>query len=132
MPQQKMMNSGMQECIDTCFDCSRTCLETLSHCLNLEGPHKEAKHISLLQICADICQVSARAMTFGLEQHSSICRACADLCRDCATDCRQFQDDKIMANCADVCEKCASSCEQMASMDHKSQSKSQQQTQAQI
>ena len=35
----------MRECIRTCSDCHRICLETLSYCLTQGGEHARAGHI---------------------------------------------------------------------------------------
>ena len=55
----QQMNQEMRQCIDNCQSCHRTCLQTITHCLQKGGPHAAAAHIRLLADCAQICQTSA-------------------------------------------------------------------------
>jgi len=114
MPHKETHTNEMKECIDLCRECSTTCLETINHCLELGSDHVERKHIVLLQVCADICETSARAMALGSAHHREICTACAVICDACAEDCASFQDDSDMRECVDVCRRCADSCREMA------------------
>lgn len=110
---QQQISKEMQTCIDNCLECASTCEKTLAFCLSQGGSFAEAKHISLLMDCVDICLTSARSMTRGSEHHSVTCRACADICRACADECNAMEGD-VMKRCASVCERCATSCESMA------------------
>ena len=46
----------MQLCINDCFDCHSTCLETIAYCLQKGGKHAEGSPIFLLQDCIETCQ----------------------------------------------------------------------------
>lgn len=107
-------SAEMEQCIQNCLDCHRICLATVAHCLQMGGRHAEARHITLLLDCAEICQTSANFMIRGSELHGIICRACAEICERCAAECAQFGDDQTMQQCAEMCRRCAQSCRQMA------------------
>jgi hypothetical protein len=106
---------AMQECIAECSQCHNTCLETVSHCLELGGPHADPAHIGLLLDCTDICRVSADVMLRGSERHVLTCGVCAEVCEACSDDCeRMAGGDAVMLRCAEVCRRCASSCRRLA------------------
>ena len=107
------LDPRMQECIDNCLACYRTCLSTATgHCLKIGGAHTEPAHFSLMLACAEICRTSAHLMLLGTEQHKATCRACAEICAACAADCERVGD---MQACVDACRRCAESCRAMAS-----------------
>lgn len=107
-------NAEMQQGIDTCANCATVCLETTTHCLEKGGNHADAKHIRLLQDCADICATSARFMIRESDLHTETCRSCAAVCRACAESCSAFKGDEMMERCAEACRECADSCAAMA------------------
>ena len=109
------MNEQMRQCIRECVDCHSVCLQTITHCLSLGGPHAEVGHIRLLSDCAEICQTSANFMLRDSDLHVRTCGVCAEICERCAEDCERF-DDARMQLCADTCRRCANSCRQMAAM----------------
>jgi hypothetical protein len=114
-PTTTQISQAMQECIAECLKCHSACLTTVSHCLELGGPHADPAHIGLLLDCAEICQTSANFMLRGSERHQLTCQVCADVCRACADDCeRMAGDDQQMRQCAEQCRRCAESCERMA------------------
>jgi hypothetical protein len=112
---EKKMSQQMQECIQTCFDCHKICLETVAYCLGKGGKHAEAAHIRLLLDCAEICQTSANFMLRGSDLHGRVCEVCAEVCQQCATDCGRIGTDAPqMKECAEICRRCADLCRQMA------------------
>ena len=113
MPHNETKNGEMKQCIENCQSCAEICLETLTHCLKKGGEHVKQQHIALLQVCADICQTSARAMLLNSQYHTVICGACAKICEACAEECGSFENDRMMKECADVCKRCAESCREM-------------------
>lgn len=99
-----------RECIKACTDCHNECLTAIQHCLNLGGDHVKAKHLRLLQTCAELCAVTANFMLSHSELDKELCALCAELCKRCAESCSQFQGDDAMEHCATVCRKCADVC----------------------
>lgn len=111
MPHQPQ-NPAMQECIETCFDCYRTCQQmALMHCLPLGGKHVEPEHFRIMLDCAEICRTTAALMLNGSPFHTQICAVCAEICRACAESCEGLEG---MQGCAQTCRRCSQSCEQMA------------------
>lgn len=109
-----MQMPGMKECIAACNACADSCGQTLAHCLEKGGKHVEAKHISGLVDCAQICRTNSDFMGRGSQSQKRSCAVCAEVCRSCEASCRSFKDDEMMQQCADACRKCADSCEKMA------------------
>ncbi|MFN3648561.1 MAG: four-helix bundle copper-binding protein [Armatimonadota bacterium] len=103
----------MRECIDACTSCHQTCVETVTHCLQMGGKHAEADHIRLMLDCAEICETSANFMLRGSDLHQETCRTCAVVCERCAEDCERFDED-FMQRCAEECRNCAEHCRRMA------------------
>lgn len=110
---RKVNTTEMERCADLCTDCYKSCLKTITHCLEKGGEHAAPSHINLLTDCARICITSADFMIRGSENHADTCKACAEICRLCAEECKSMGGHKEMERCAEVCEKCANSCEQM-------------------
>lgn len=101
---------NLEQCIRSCTDCSRTCLETVAYCLEKGGQHAAPDLVKLLQDCADICQVSAASMARGSDFHGRLCALCAEVCERCAEACEQHGDDAQMKRCAEQCRRCAQEC----------------------
>jgi len=106
------MDQSMQDCIDACLACYKTCLShAMGHCLEVGGEHVAKDHFTLMMACAEICRTSAHFMLMGSPHHKHICAECAEICDQCATDCERLGD---MQECVDVCRRCAESCRKMA------------------
>lgn len=104
--------STMQQCIDDCLHCYRTCLQTaMHHCLEAGGQHTEPEHFRLMTSCAEICRTSAHFMLTGTHLHSYVCSACAEICHACAESCMQIGE---MDECVQACRTCEQSCRAMA------------------
>jgi hypothetical protein len=102
----------MQQCIDDCLDCHRTCLyDAMNHCLETGGEHIAPAHFRLMMNCAQICQTAADFMLSASHLHARVCAACAEVCEACALSCEQVGD---MDECVQVCRRCAESCRTMA------------------
>lgn len=112
---QKGSGINMEQCIRDCIACYEECTSCLSHCLSLGGKHTEARHITLMMECAELCRTSASIMHLKGEFAFELCQVCADVCDACAESCSNIDpDDETMLKCADVCRKCATSCRNMS------------------
>lgn len=111
----KRMNrsSELEDCIEKCMDCYKSCTETMAHCLDMGGKHAESSHMSMMMDCAEICNISADFMLRDSNMSAAICEKCAEICDICAEDCKSFKDDTEMMQCADMCVACAESCRKM-------------------
>lgn len=112
MPRKKKLTQEAKECILLCKECAQACIAAIPHSVALEGEHFSRPHISLLNLCADLCQISARSLLMGVEYHDPIRRACASVCDACADEC-EVLDEVYMKKCAEICRRCARACRQM-------------------
>lgn len=107
----------MQECIKACSECYETCFKTIQHCLDKGGEHASREHITLLQDCAEVCQLAVSFMLRNSEYAAKLCGLCAEICKRCAEQCEQMAgDDQTMKDCAEMCRNCAQACDQMSGM----------------
>jgi hypothetical protein len=105
-------SSQMQDCIEACLSCYRTCLGMASsHCLEVGGRHVEPEHFRLMLSCAEACRASAELMLIGSPVHRHQCRACAEICAACARSCDEIGD---MEACVTACRTCETACRAMA------------------
>lgn len=105
-------SDAMQDCIEACLNCYRTCLGmAMNHCLETGGEHVAPPHFRLMMACAEICRTSAHLMLMNAEQHRHTCRACAEICEECARDCERLGG---MEDCVKACRDCAAKCRAMA------------------
>jgi hypothetical protein len=114
MASPNLSNTKMQMCINDCFDCHSTCLETVAYCLQKGKEHASEPHILLLQDCAEVSQACVGLMIRGSDFFDRVCAICADVCESCAKSCDGFKDDLPMKACAIACWRCADSCRSMA------------------
>ena len=106
------MPKEMQNCIDKCLGCYKTCLSiAMTHCLEMGGKHLEPAHFRLMMACAEICRTSAHFMLLNTPHHKHTCRECAEICEECAKNCERIGD---MDECVQACRSCAESCRKMA------------------
>lgn len=104
-----------QSCIDACMKCAQICEECFDMCLKEEDVKARINCIKSLQDCAQICSLTAWAMSRGSENINVLCNACATICDMCANECSMFKDQHC-ESCTDICRQCASECKKMASM----------------
>lgn len=108
---QPTQTPAMQDCIDACIRCHRTCLhEAMTHCLEAGGEHVEPDHFRLMLDCADICRTSADFMLRSSALHGLTCGVCAQVCERCADSCDAIDG---MQACAATCRTCAEHCRAM-------------------
>lgn len=111
------MNTDMQRCIELCGNCHDSCMQLVTHCLEMGGEHASSEHIGLLLDCSQICHTSEDFMLRQSQFHTSVCGVCAEVCDRCAQDCERLANgDQHMLDCAAICRQCADSCGTMAGM----------------
>jgi hypothetical protein len=110
--QATSLDPGMQQCIDQCLVCYRTCMQTaMNRCLEMGGAHVEPSHFRLMINCSEMCRTTAEFMMSSSPLHAQACAACAAVCDACAQSCEQIDG---MDDCVQVCRACALSCHKMA------------------
>ena len=105
-----MQDTDMSHAIKNCTHCHNVCLETLHYCLNQKKNQFTGKHIELLQMCADACDLALKMMIADMESHHQSCQLCLELCTACDDACEAFPNDAEMRRCAAICRRCAESC----------------------
>ncbi len=105
----------LAECIEACFDCAQTCTACADACLGEEMVAELRRCIRLDLDCADVCEVTGRALSRQTETDEQALRrlleACADSCRACAEECeRHAEMHEHCRVCADACRECEQSC----------------------
>jgi len=115
MQYNQIQDSDMTKCIHHCLNTYKTCLETLHYSLS-HSQSSSSDLISILQLCSDACNLSARAMIADSEFHQQSCELCFELCQKCAEECERFPNDTILSKAAEICRQCARTCRGMAGM----------------
>lgn len=116
MAPMQMQDSDTTKCIKACMSCSKACLEALHYCLSQKVSASQGRHIAILQMCADACQLSSKMMILDLEFHNQSCELAFELATACAELCDRYQDEPLMARCAEACRHCAETTRGMAGM----------------
>jgi hypothetical protein len=107
-------NVTPEECVENAMDCRRICLETAPYCLHKGSVHAEEKHLSLLFLCAQTCQLAADFVTARSALQAQACALCAEVCEACGRASARFSGDAQMEKCAAACGECARTCALMA------------------
>jgi hypothetical protein len=113
MLRKKKLTPEVKEGIVLLKECAQTCLAAIPHTVELEGEHFSRPNVSLLKLCADICQIAASTLLKGIEFHDSICRACASVCEACAKECDELEEN-YLKKCAETCRLTARACRAIA------------------
>ena len=115
-PQQPLQDSDTTRCIKNCLSCHRVCMETLHYIHGQKATHFQGRLLSMLEVCVDVCDLSAQMMIADLPFHHQSCELCYEVCQACAEELEKFELDADILRCADACRKCAESCKGMAGM----------------
>jgi len=110
---EPIQDSDVTRGIKSCLACHRVCLETLQHCLSQRDTHFLGRHIALLQMCAETCELSAKMMISEIPFHRQACVLSFELCEATAEACERYETDAMMRRCAEICRTCAESCRGM-------------------
>ena len=116
MATNPLQDSDTAHCIRNCLTTHKACLETLHYMLTQKSTHFQGKHVTLLQLCADTSDLSAKMMIADVEFHQQSCALCFELCQACAEECERYPEDAELRRCADLCRQCAESCQAMMGM----------------
>ncbi len=109
-----MTNMKNYNCINLCWECRTTCLDTLTnYCLFVGGDHAGPSHVIIMMDCIDMCQLTADFMKRNSYMHTEVCSVCADVCEACAASCERIKDAKLQ-RCAEICRLCARSCREVS------------------
>lgn len=108
-------NQAYLSCIDACTKCAQICEECFALCL--EEPDVKMRTVQMKELldCANICSLSACAMSRRSHHSKDFCNLCATICDRCAQECASLNDSHSQ-QCAEVCRSCADECRKMANM----------------
>jgi hypothetical protein len=108
------VDAKKKECIDTCLHCAQTCNQMMNYCLKMGDEFAGQEHIAILSVCADLCNLTAKALSLDSEFENTMCELTIEVCERCAADCRELSEsDENMQECADICQACAASCNEI-------------------
>ena len=107
---EPLQDSVVTRCIKNCFSCHRVCLETLHHCFSQKDTHFQGRHLAIMQMCAEACELAAKMMIADIQFHRQSCVVAFELCEACAEVCGRYENNAEMKKCADSCRQCAESC----------------------
>lgn len=101
--------------IDACLNCVQACTACADADVVEEDVEEMRTCIALDQNCADVCAVTARALS--RPAHSDrfvvhrLLQACSRLCEECAEECARHADHhRHCAICEKACRACARAC----------------------
>lgn len=115
-----MGRDELAACIQACFECTQSCVACADACLG------ETEHLAMLtrcirlnSDCADICDVTGRALSRGLEPDVELLghqlALCALACERCAEECeRHAAQHEHCRVCAEACRRCLAACQAAA------------------
>ena len=104
----------MEECRKACHHCALACTQALRFLMH-DGTDPMDTHVWLsLQVCADLCELSAKTLALGSDLHFHLCGACVSVATVCADEVDRQPPNEVLRNCSEMCRRCADSCEEMA------------------
>lgn len=106
------LQEGLEDCVNSCLQCFAKCTETVQKSLVRGGKQADSNFIALLEICADTCETTARAMLLRSSFYGEFCDLCAKLCNSCAESCNAM-NDITLEDCAEICRQTARACVEM-------------------
>jgi hypothetical protein len=115
MPNSSSSNSTIEQCIDDCLRCVRTCSASVEESL-AHDPAKMADCIRLCHECAPVCGACVTLLSGNSRFEYKLCDACADICEACAAECGKYPEMKTMRECAEACRRCAKACREVAEL----------------
>lgn len=116
MATNPLQDSDTAKAINFCFTTYRVCLETLNHVQEQGLKYSQTELATLLQLCADTCDLHARMQMADVEVASQGAELCFEICTQTAELCERFPEETLVAKCGDICRKCAQHCRGMSGM----------------
>lgn len=116
MPISQIQDSDIARCINLCLTCSRICHETFNYCVEQKGTAYSGKHLSLLQYCADSCNLTAKLLMAEVNHFHQSCELTFELCNSAAVECERYDGDQRFTKCAQSLRETAELCRRLAGM----------------
>jgi len=101
---------ALSRCIDECLSCAQACIACADGCIAQDSVTDLRRRIYLCVSCADICETTARIVSWTAEFDRELARATLEAC---ATSCNVcgHHGEMGMAHC-EVCAKACRRCEE--------------------
>ncbi|HWF73088.1 MAG TPA: four-helix bundle copper-binding protein [Solirubrobacteraceae bacterium] len=101
--------------IEACLNCGQACTACSNACLAEDDVAAMRECIALDDSCADLCSVTARALSRPVYADQALLwpllQACVGACASCAEECaRHGEHHRHCAICAQACRACAKAC----------------------
>lgn len=113
MPRHQMQDSDITFAVNNCLSAARRCLEAFHYCLDEKGTAFSGKHLSLLQVCVETCQLTARLLVSEMPYYHQASELCFEVTLACAIECERYEYDDVFKQAAIDCRRCAESCRMM-------------------
>lgn len=97
---------ALDACIEACLDCSEACLLTAAWCLESGSNSVTKTHVTQLQLCAETCQLTAKAMILESASYRDFKDLCARIADHCADSCDSSTEGEL-GTCAAACRETA-------------------------
>lgn len=98
-----------QSVSEALIECAAVC----DHCYNANFSEQTIRMmercIRLTRDCAEVCRLTAGALSRDSEVVKVLLRACADICKACAAACNEHEAQHCQ-ECAEACKRCAEAC----------------------
>lgn len=110
---EPIQDSDTARAINVCLSNHRVCLETMHHCLSQKMTHFQGRHVAMLGMCAEACELAAKMMIADIQYHRQSCVLAFELSLACVVECEKYGEDEAMLRCAESCRTCAEACRGM-------------------
>jgi len=110
--------TGLQECIEACYDCAQSCTSCADACLADQSVQELVRCIRLNLDCAEVCNSTGNILSRLTEPDVVLIgkqlQACVEACRVCAEECERHAGMHAHCRlCAEACRRCEQACQQM-------------------
>lgn len=113
MPRRQIQDSDITIAVNSCLAAARSCLEAFHYCLDEKGTAFSGKHLSLMQMCVETCQLTARMLVSEMPYYHQASELCFEVCLACAIECERYEYDDVFKKAASDCRRCVESCRLM-------------------
>ncbi len=109
-----MHHSQYQSVIEALNACAAACDHCFDACLEEQDVKMMAGCLRLDRDCADICKLTASALTRNSPVAKIFLQACADICQACGNECAKHTHMPHCQECAEACRRCEEACRSAA------------------
>ena len=108
----QMAQVEFQQCVQDLQTCHDSCMQTATNCQQAGGEHAQPEHVSMLNDCAALCQVTARFLQDNNPLYGYVTSASAQVTQHCGEECQRMGD----TDCANACQNATWSLQQISKL----------------